>query len=259
MLDIRDPWTYGSQWQACSRLAAAVERKWARIILAAASRSVFTSPLSMPPPCRSATPARPQRRCVPSRTGTRTSPTCSPLRSVPDEKCLMSYVGSFNPRRRPDVLLDALQRVCRDPEVARDLRLQFVGGMAGHEAKIADPWRAGAGAGRGAGVATTKSVRYMRGADVNLAAPDHHSTGQDVIAGKTFEYLATRKPILGVVAPEGGDAWLLRETGGGRVVPFGRTQDAVADEILRLWKLWKDGTLADSLRRWTWSPIRGAA
>ena len=47
VLDIRDPWTYGSLWLPFSRLSGALEKKWASLILAAASRTVFTSPLTM--------------------------------------------------------------------------------------------------------------------------------------------------------------------------------------------------------------------
>ena len=115
--------------------------------------------------------------------------------------------------------------------------------MAGHEAKVAafgvreqvrDVGQ----------VSHAESLQYMRGADVNLLLQTI-TEGTDVIAGKTFEYLAARKPVVGVVAPDGGDAWLLRETGGGCVVSFD-DPGAVADEMHRLWKLWKDGALADA-------------
>jgi glycosyltransferase involved in cell wall biosynthesis len=243
VLDIRDPWTYGSLWFPFSRLTAALERKWARTILTAASRSVFTSPLTTAA-MRERYPGASASKMCTITNGHTGEAAVSPLRSVPEGKCLMSYVGALNPRRRPDVLLDALQRVSRDPEVARDLRLQFVGGMAGHETKIAahGVQEQVQDVGR---VSHAESVRYMRGADVNLLLQTI-TAGQDVIAGKTFEYLAARKPILGVVAPDGGDAWLLRETSGGSIVPFD-DPGAVADEMLRLWKLWKDGTLADSV------------
>jgi glycosyltransferase involved in cell wall biosynthesis len=245
VLDIRDPWTYGSLWSPFSRLTAEVERKWARTILTAASRSVFTSPLTTAA-MQARYPGEAASRMCTITNGHTGSSDVSPLRSAPEEKCLMSYVGSLNPRRRPDVLLDALKRVSRDPEVARDLRLQFVGGMAGHEAKIAALDVAGQVKDVGQ-VSHSESERYMRGADVNLLLQTI-TAGQDVIAGKTFEYLAARTPILGVVAPDGGDAWMLRESGGGSVVPFD-DPGAVADEMLRLWKLWKDGTLADSVAR----------
>jgi len=243
VLDIRDPWTYGSLWWPFSRLTAALEKRWARTILAAASHTVFTSPLTTAAMQERHPGASASKMCTITN-GHTGEADVSPLRSVPEDKCLMSYVGSLNPRRRPDVLLDALQRVSRDPEVARDLRLQFVGGMAGHEAKIAAHGVQEQVRDVGQ-VSHAESVRYMRGADVNLLLQTI-TAGHDVIAGKTFEYLAARKPILGVVAPDGGDAWLLRETAGGSVVPFD-APGAVADEMLRLWKLWKDGTLADSV------------
>jgi glycosyltransferase involved in cell wall biosynthesis len=243
VLDVRDPWTYGSMWRPCSRMAAAIERKWARTILTAAARTVFTSPLTMAA-MQERYPGEAEAKMCTITNGHTGEADAAPLRSFPEGKCLMSYVGSLNPRRRPDVLLDALQRASRDPDVARDLRLQFVGGMAGHEVKIAT--HGVHEQVRDVGyVSHADSVRYMRGADVNLLL-QAVTEGQDVIAGKAFEYLAARKPILGVVAPDGGDAWLLRETGGGSVAPFD-DPGAVADEMLRLWKLWKDGTLADSV------------
>jgi glycosyltransferase involved in cell wall biosynthesis len=243
VLDIRDPWTYGSLWLPFSRLTAACEKKWARTILTAASRTVFASPLTMAT-MQERYPGEAATKMCTITNGHTGEVGVSPLRSAPEEKCLMSYTGSLNPRRRPDVLLDALQRVSRDPEVADDLRLQFVGGMAGHEAKIAAHGVQEQVLDVGQ-VSHNESLGYMRGADVNLLLQTI-TAGRDVIAGKTFEYLAARKPIIGVVAPDGGDAWLLRETGGGSVVAFD-DPGAVADEMLRLWKLWKNGMLADSV------------
>ena len=52
----------------------------------------------------------------------------------------------------------------------------------------------------------------------------------------------------GVAAHDGGGAWVLRRSRGGSVVPFDDPK-AVADEMIRLWKLWKNGGLADSVAR----------
>lgn len=243
VLDIRDPWTYGSLWSPFSPLTAALEKRWARIILAASSLSVFTSPLTMAA-MQQRYPGRAASRMCTITNGHTGDLDVPPLRSIGPDNCLMSYTGSLNPRRRPDVLFEALQRASRNPEVAASLRLQFVGGMAGHEATISELGLQEQVLVVGQ-VSHEASRGYMRGADVNLLLQTI-ATGQDVIAGKTFEYLAARRPILAVVAPDGGDAWLLRRTGGGRVVPFD-DPDAVAAEMTRLWKLWKDGVLADSV------------
>jgi glycosyltransferase involved in cell wall biosynthesis len=243
-LDIRDPWTYGSLWRPFSRFTADFEKWWARRILTAASRSVFTSPLTTAA-MQARYPGAPAAKMSTLTNGHIGESGVVPRRSVAGERFLMSYVGSLNPRRRPDVLLDALQRACQaEPAAAHDLRLQFVGGMAGHEAKIEKFGVQEQVVDLGP-VSHFESVAYMRGADVNVLLQTI-AVGQDVIAGKTFEYLAARRPILGVVAPDGGDAWLMREARAGAVVSF-EDPAAVAAEMLRLWRLWRDGALADSV------------
>lgn len=243
VVDLRDPWTYGSSWRPCSRVMAAVERRWAQTILRAASRTVLTSPLTLAV-MQERFPGEAASKMCTITNGHAGEVNAAPLRSAPDDCFLISYVGSFIPPRRPDLLLDALARVCRDPEIARDLRLQCVGGLAGHEQTIASLGlrETVIDVGR---VSHAESVRYMRGADVNLVVQSIGSD-PDVIAGKTFECLAARRPVLGIVAPAGGDAWLLRETGAGSVASF-HDPDAVADEIRRLWRCWRDGRLEKSV------------
>ena len=81
----------------------------------------------------------------------------------------------------------------------------------------------------------------MRGADVNVLLQTI-ATGTDVIAGKVFDYLAARRPILGIVDPQGGDAWLLGQTTGNLVVSYEREQD-IAEAIASLHARWKRGQL----------------
>lgn len=238
--DIRDPWTYGSIWQPIVAGAGPVEAFWAHRILAHVERSIFTSPMTEAQ-MRARFPGRAaDRMCTITNGFADTEPPGPPLRGAGEDKLLLSYVGSLNARRKPDVLLEALSRLSRDPAILRDLRLQFVGGMAGHECKIVEHGlrEQVIDVGR---VDYAQSVRYMWGADVNVLLQTI-TEGQDVIAGKTFEYLAARKPILGVVSPDGGDAWLLRDTGAGEVVAFDDA-GAVANAIASLHMRWSSGEL----------------
>jgi hypothetical protein len=50
-------------------------------------------------------------------------------------------------------------------------------------------------------VSRMRSLALMRGADVNVLLQTIES-GTDVIAGKAFDYLAARRPILGIVDPQ---------------------------------------------------------
>lgn len=88
----------------------------------------------------------------------------------------------------------------------------------------------------------------MRTADVLVLLQTISGEGNDVIGGKAYEYLAARRPILGIVPPDGGDAWLLSSTGAGRVTGISDVQ-RVAEGFLHYWRLWRDGRLENVIPR----------
>jgi glycosyltransferase involved in cell wall biosynthesis len=141
-----------------------------------------------------------------------------PLRNFPADKCLFRYVGLLNERRTPNSLLKGLAIACQNPALKARVGLEFVGPMAGHEHLIEQLGLQEVVTSRGL-VSQQDSLRLMRGSDVNVVLQTIRE-GQDVIAGKTFEYLAAGKPILAAVAEQGGDAWLLRQVGGAEIVPY---------------------------------------
>ena len=214
VVDLRDPWTYGSLWQPRGRWVARIERARAAQILQRASRVVVTSPLTQ----AQMEQRFPQAHFVTITNGFTRDDTIAPLREIAQGKCLFRYVGVLNERRKPDPLLEGWALACRNTALRSKIHLEFVGGMAGHERSIA---RLGL-----EDVVTVRdrvtfedSLRLMRGSDVNVVLQTI-SEGQDVIAGKTFEYLAAGKPILGVVSEQGGDAWLLNQVGGAHLAHY---------------------------------------
>ncbi|MCB9853373.1 MAG: glycosyltransferase [Phycisphaerales bacterium] len=237
VLDIRDPWTYGSLWSPLTPDVARAEKKWARRILRRASRIVFTSPMTMREMHRRFPDIPHERMCT--ITNGFSADAIEPLRNAPTSVCLFRYVGTLNERRRPDVILDGLLAAREtNSDLARDVRFEFVGGMAGHEQKIdamglADVVKS---VGR---VSHDDSLRMMHGADVNVLLQTI-TEGQDVVSGKAFEYLAAGKPILAVVSESGGDAWLIRDTNAGIVAQFDDAA-SVAAAIKHCWQAWKTG------------------
>jgi len=237
IVDLRDPWTYGSLWTPKTRNVANAEKRWALRILKRARRIVFTSPLTRAE-MAARFPEVPPERMTTITNGFAKS-TVEPLRSIAKDICLFRYVGSLNDRRRPDVLLQAFAHLrANHPEFAASARLEFIGGMAGHAARIADYELLDVVTDVGR-VSHADSVRMIAGADVNILLQTI-TEGQDVISGKAFEYLAARKPILAVVAPDGGDAWLVEKTGAGVVAAFDDVA-AVAVAMQRCWQAWRDG------------------
>jgi glycosyltransferase involved in cell wall biosynthesis len=164
-----------------------------------------------------------------------------PLRQAHEHKCLFRYVGVLNERRQPDVLLQALRLAIQaEPRLADEVHLELIGEIGEHADK---PRRYGvekqvSSLGR---VEWLKSLSYMRGSDVNVLLQTIDE-GADVISGKAFEYLAAAKPILAVVSPTGGDAWLIEQTRSGKCVAW--TDPAgVAVAIREYHALWQKKAL----------------
>ena len=240
--DIRDPWTYGPQWTPVNERWAHWQRMWERRVLTYAARTVYTSPLTAEiKRCGLAPEGR--SRLVAITNGYREQPV-APRRDVAQDKCLFSYVGVLKKGlRRPEIVFEGLRSALSDPELARDVVVQFVGTMGGFESELSR-WGLDDHVICTGMVPRIESLRYMQGSDVLLLIQTIEGEGSDVIAGKCFEYLKAHKPILAVVSEGGGDAWLMREVGGARVTGLG-SSEAVANGIRHYWSLWKAGRLAE--------------
>ena len=239
--DLRDPWTYGSMWHPPDREAAEHARSWEKRVSATASRIVYTSPLTadimrerLGPGCRD--------RVVTITNGFDGGRTETRGDDVND-KLVFRFVGNLGGNKNPEVLFEGIRLACQREDVASDLRVQFVGGMAGFEQRIASGTLSRCVDYVGY-VTAQESRAYMAGADVLILLQTLTGPGRDVISGKAYEYLAARRPILGVVPEDGGDAWLLRETNSG-IITGATDPERIAEGIRRCWRLWKEGRLEE--------------
>jgi glycosyltransferase involved in cell wall biosynthesis len=235
VVDLRDPWTYGSLWRPRSRRSAQAERAWAERVLGHAARIVFTSPLTLEAMNRRF-PELPRERLLTITNGFEEG-SVEPLRQLGSDRCLFRYIGVLNERRLPDVLIRAFAAAAVDPEFRAKARLEFIGKAGGHEGKT--QLAPGCDVSFRGHVSRADSLRLMAGSDVNLLLQTI-SEGEDVISGKAFDYLRVRKPIIGIVDPAGGDAWLLRETGAGPVAPW-QDVGAIERELAAAFRRWRNG------------------
>lgn len=224
VVDLRDPWTYGSLWQPRDRLSGAWESAWAARILNRAARVVVTSPLTEVEMQR----RFPRVRLTTITNGFSESEVQPKKRTRHLDKCVFRYVGLLNKRRSPRPFLEGVKRACADPEVANALRLEMIGESVGHEglAKLMGLEKNVFFLPR---VTRDASVALMTESDVNVVLQTIDE-GTDVISGKTFDYLGAKRPILGVVDPAGGDAWVLDKVPGTKVVSY-RDPVAIAEAI----------------------------
>jgi glycosyltransferase involved in cell wall biosynthesis len=147
----------------------------------------------------------------------------------------ITHSGSFFGKRDPRPFLTALARV--DGVVAR-----FVGDFRSSDREWA------------AGIADRielipyaphrRALELQRDSEaLLLLIPEAGGRGRGVLSGKVFEYLASGRPILAVVPPDGAAAGLLRETGAGVVVAPDDV-DGIAAALTDLRDRFRAGTLA---------------
>jgi glycosyltransferase involved in cell wall biosynthesis len=142
-------------------------------------------------------------------------------------------------------VLDGLRLACEDRTLLEDVRVQFVGRVDGYEKEIRE---------RGleklvecvGPVSSEDSIRLMHSSDVLILLQTISGEGRDVIGGKVFEYLAARKPILGIVPDDGGDAWLMRNMKAGVITGI-EDPKRVAQGFQHYWGLWKENSLATAV------------
>lgn len=139
------------------------------------------------------------------------------------------HTGLFSADGNPLALWDALAGKCReDGAFARRLRIRLAGKT---DVQVIDSIRE-----RGLGgnlvdlgyLPHAETVAEQRGADILLLPLRQEPEYAKVLPGKIFEYLAARRPILGIGQEDGAAASVLREAGAGRMFDWERGADMMA-------------------------------
>lgn len=143
--------------------------------------------------------------------------------------------GSMHEAESPLSFLDALHLIQRDhPRALDQVEVTFIGNAGEHLQALKD---AAARTGMADRIiflpprSNEECIMAQLAADylIMFLASDH----QDTISGKSFEYMATGKPIIACVPPTGIQADILNKAGNAIVVEHGDTQ-ATASAILKL-------------------------
>ena len=85
-----------------------------------------------------------------------------------------------------------------------------------------------------------KAVQLQRSASLLILPIREEPETKAILPGKLFEYLAARRPILGVVTSEGAMATVLQETKAGKIFNWGDSED-ISKHIDDLWNECKNG------------------
>ncbi len=138
---------------------------------------------------------------------------------VDEERFAITHVGSLYASRNPTALWQAIRRL-RDEGAVPNLRIRLVG--------MVDPNVRASLREQGLADITEfvsyvphpEAVEYMQRAGLLLLSIERFPADNGMLTGKIYEYLASRRPIVGVGPADGDAARLLEQTGGGQL--YGR-------------------------------------
>ena len=86
----------------------------------------------------------------------------------------------------------------------------------------------------------SKAVMLQRKASVLILPIREEPETKAILPGKLFEYLAARRPVLGVGTGEGAMAEVLKETGAGQIFDWD-DRAGISDYVERLWSAFRSG------------------
>ena len=144
-------------------------------------------------------------------------------------KLRLVHTGLFAADGNPLNLWDALARRCEtDPDFRERLEIRLAGKV---DAAITDAIRA-----RGLGdnlvelgyLPHDETVREQRAADILLLPLHREPEYAKVLPGKIFEYLAARRPVLGIGQEDGAAASVLRDAGAGDMFDWDKQDELLA-------------------------------
>ncbi len=175
------------------------------------------------------------------------------VRAGRSEKFTITYTGSLYGRRSPRTLLDAVKALLAEGKISpRNFRLVFAGRF-GSEVRemLSEPELQGIVEIKGY-MAHKESIRLLLQSDLLVLIVDESELSDEIVPGKVFEYIGSRKPII-AFAPEGAAARIIRSTGSGIVVGPADSEKA-KDLILDLYSDFAGGGRQPAVSRHRFAP-----
>lgn len=142
-----------------------------------------------------------------------------PLALPRNERFTLTYTGSMYGKRNPSVLLQAVERLAASGEIdPSKIELRFIGRFGSEVHEMFRTFKCQGALRILPYLPHGESIRHLLQSDVLLLIVDEAEGKEEIVPGKVFEYIGSRRPIL-ALAPEGAVSALIHETKAGIVVP----------------------------------------
>jgi len=243
IMDLRDPMTYGLLWQPKNLNESKKLFKREYRYLKHAKKVIFTSPLTEENYIARYPDILKGKTCSITN-GFDIDSSINNHNKKEIDKLIISYIGRLTKGiRNPEFFLEGFKEACNNTNFADNIELRMIGYIEDFVDIIESCNNHG-------NIKITKvvprkeSLELMMESDALIIIQSIQGEGSDVISGKLFEYLNARKYVIGVVDEQGGDSWLIKQTGCGTVTGLEKVSK-VAEALLKVYDLWENKKLSE--------------
>ncbi len=157
-----------------------------------------------------------------------------------NKKLVITYTGTFYQKITPKVFLNALDKLIKTKRINKDdLLLNFVGDFPSYINKWLNDFSHHVAINTPGQVSYQSALEYQKKADILLLilAPVEGRHAAEILTGKIFDYMGSRKTILGLV-PKGPLKKLIENAQLGITASVNDVDD-VAEKLEMLYNMWK--------------------
>jgi len=147
------------------------------------------------------------------------------------DKIHINHIGSLADQRSPEPIIEILNHFLQThPELKTKIQINFFGTISPHlqsETKqLINKYKLENNISFHGFIPHAKAIKKLQQSDALLFITGNKTNGEYIVPGKTFEYIASHKPIFASTYSEGEAAQILKKSGLGHVVPQNNIKEA---------------------------------
>lgn len=160
-----------------------------------------------------------------------------------NENFSICYVGTMNSARNPNVLWQALSRICAEnADFAQKLRIQMAGQVDISVTAAIRSYGLDKNFEYHGILPHDRALALQKNAQVLLLVINNTPNAKGIVTGKFFEYLAVGKQILTIGPTDSDIAEIVNETAAGDIIDYTDVEGAI-QTLIKYFNLFKQGNL----------------